>query len=70
VASDGVFETRRDRSSFFGIERALDVIRTFSDQPASEIVAQLYAAACEFAGTTELEDDVTAVILKVERAPK
>lgn len=70
MASDGVFETRRDRNSFFGIERAMEVIRTFSDQPASEIVAQLYTAACEFAGTTALEDDVTAVILKVKQAVK
>ncbi len=69
VASDGVFETRRDQSSFFGIERAMDVIRTFSDQPAREIVAQLYAATCDFANA-ELDDDVTAVIIKAERAPK
>jgi DNA-binding response OmpR family regulator len=68
VASDAVFETRRDHSSFFGIERAMDVIRTFSDQPAREIVAQLYAATCDFA-SAELDDDVTAVIIKAERAP-
>jgi len=70
VASDGVFEAQRERNSFFGVERALDVIRTFSDQPAREIVARMYAATCEFADTTELDDDVTAVIVKAERAPK
>ena len=70
VASDGVFETRREQNIFFGVERALDVVRTFRDQPARDIVARLYAATCEFADTTELDDDVTAVIVKAERATK
>jgi len=70
VASDGIFEARRDRDSFFGVQRAMDVIRNSRDQSAEKIVARLYAAACEFAGTTELEDDVTAIIIKAVHAPR
>lgn len=69
LASDGVFEARRERDNFFGIDRVMDVIRNCSDQPSHEIVTRLYAATCEFVGATELDDDVTAVIIKAERAP-
>lgn len=68
LASDGVFETRRERDNFFGTERAMETIRNSRDQPAKEIVTRLYAAVKEFAGTTDLEDDVTAVIIKAEQA--
>jgi len=70
LASDGVFETRRRPDEYFGIDQAMEVIRSCSDQSAEEIVASLYAAVCDFAGTNELDDDVTAVIIKAERAPK
>lgn len=68
VASDGVFETRRERDNFFGIDRAMDVIRDSHDQSAKEIVSRLYAATCDFAGATDLDDDVTAIIIKAESA--
>ena len=34
-------------------------------QSPQEIIARLHAAVCEFSGTSELRDDVTAVVLKV-----
>jgi serine phosphatase RsbU (regulator of sigma subunit) len=68
LASDGVFEARRPPREFFGVARALKVVRNAKDRPAQEIVAELYRAACDFAGGTQAEDDLTAVVVK--RRPK
>lgn len=68
LASDGVFETRRGERDFFGVERALDVVRSLRHLPAKEIVEGLHRAACEFAGSKRLDDDLTVVIVKRRRS--
>ncbi|MFV1965304.1 MAG: SpoIIE family protein phosphatase [Pirellulaceae bacterium] len=68
LASDGVFEARKTGNQFFGLERSLAVVRSVAHRPAKEIVAKLHRAACEFAGSTTLDDDLTAVVVK--RQPK
>jgi len=68
MSSDGVMETRNAESEFFGLDRTMDVIRACRDRPAEDIATCLYQAACEFAGSTELDDDVTAVIVKAVSA--
>ena len=64
LASDGVFETRRPDSEFFGTARALTTIRRLRELPAEEIVSGIYRAACDFAGSERLDDDLTVVIVK------
>jgi len=64
LASDGVFEARKSAHEFFGVERSLAVVRSVGHQPAHEIVAELHRAACEFAGSQTLDDDLTAVVVK------
>ena len=44
--------------------RMLDVVRQMRSRPAEEIVTSLHRAACEFAGTTSLDDDMTAIVIK------
>jgi hypothetical protein len=69
LASDGVFETRRSKKEFFGVERALEIVRSVADRPARDIVAELHRAACDFASAKTLEDDLTAVVVKRKPAP-
>lgn len=64
IASDGVFETRRADKEFFGLDRAVAVVHKYRSHPPAEIVDHLYRAACKFAGTSHLDDDLTAVIVK------
>jgi CheY-like chemotaxis protein len=64
LASDGVFETRREDGDFLGIKRAMDVVREAAQQPAREVVDEVYRAACEFAGSRRLDDDLTVVVVK------
>ncbi|MCA9118767.1 MAG: SpoIIE family protein phosphatase [Planctomycetaceae bacterium] len=64
IASDGVFETRRADKEFFGLDRAVAVINKYRSHSPAEVVERIYQAACEFAGTTQLDDDLTVVIVK------
>jgi serine phosphatase RsbU (regulator of sigma subunit) len=69
MASDGLFEARRNHDDFFGVERALQVVRDSAELSAAEIVKRLHDAACEFSGSSQLEDDVTVVIAKAVARP-
>ena len=64
IASDGVFETRRPDKEFFGLDRAVAVVNRYRSRPPAEIVDHLYQAACKFAGSSQLDDDLTVVIVK------
>ncbi len=63
--TDGIEETLGADGSFFGRERAVDVLRKSRHLPASEIVEGLYRAVSEFAASESERDDFTAVIMKV-----
>ena len=65
----GVAETAFPQGVAFGIARTLDVLRANRHRPAGEIVETLYRSAREFAQGTPQQDDITAVVLKVE-APR
>ena len=64
IASDGVFETRNANKEFFGLERAFEVINKYRSCSSADIVDRVYRAACDFAGTSQLDDDLTVVIIK------
>jgi serine phosphatase RsbU (regulator of sigma subunit) len=64
IASDGVFEARRPDKEFFGLDRAVAVINRNRSRSPADIVTHLYEAACKFAGSSKLEDDLTVVIIK------
>ena len=64
IASDGVFEARRPDREFFGVDRAMRIVREYSFCPAAEIVAHVHRHACEFAETSRLDDDLTVVVAK------
>ncbi len=65
LSSDGVFEARSPSGAYFGVERALNVIREHQHEDAATIVEKLHSAAVAFAGGAALDDDHTVVVLKV-----
>jgi serine phosphatase RsbU (regulator of sigma subunit) len=62
-------ETVGSDGSPFGLERTRQIFCEHQQRPASEIVEALYRAACDFAGTDRLSDDVTLAVLSVGPPP-
>jgi phosphoserine phosphatase RsbU/P len=69
LLTDGVIEAVGPDRALFGTERALDVVRARSGEPASRIVEALHRAVRDFAGKDEPADDVTSVVIKVGHGP-
>ncbi len=65
LLTDGIFEAVGPDQSYFGLERALDVVRAHRGEPAGRIVEVLHQAVRDFAKNDSLGDDVTSVIIKV-----
>jgi PAS domain S-box-containing protein len=63
--TDGILETASPDGIQFGTERTLAAFRENRDKPAAEIVEVLHRAACDYAGTSRLADDVTLAVIKV-----
>lgn len=63
--TDGIAETESPEGVLFGIKRTLEVVRANRHRTAREIVETLYRSARSFAQDTPQQDDITAVILKV-----
>ncbi|MFV1966626.1 MAG: SpoIIE family protein phosphatase [Pirellulaceae bacterium] len=67
LPTDGIEEARSPESELFGARRTLDVLRANRQKPASEIVHALYEAARDFTRGGAQHDDITAVVIKIER---
>jgi serine phosphatase RsbU (regulator of sigma subunit) len=65
LLTDGIIEATGPDQTAFGTERAIDVVRAHRCEPASQIVEALHKAVRDFAGTDDLIDDVTSVVIKV-----
>jgi serine phosphatase RsbU (regulator of sigma subunit)/putative methionine-R-sulfoxide reductase with GAF domain len=63
--SDGIVEAMSRDGKFFGLERTLDLVRGHQHKTPDEIVDKLFDAVSAFSEGT-IQDDLTAVILKVE----
>lgn len=64
LLTDGIEEAMGPDESFFGIERALNVVRQNHGKPARDILDALYRAVREFSRHAPQLDDVTAIIIK------
>ena len=62
--TDGVDEAMSPDNTIFGIERALEIVRTHRDKSARELVETLYAGVRQFSQNAPQQDDVTAVVIK------
>jgi len=68
LLTDGVLESVNAQGEDFGLERALDVVRTHQQEPAAAIVAALCEAARRHAGSGPQRDDITAIVARVDAA--
>jgi serine phosphatase RsbU (regulator of sigma subunit) len=64
--TDGVIEARSPDGELFGERRALELVSSQSAQPAREIVAALCRGVRSFAQGQPPQDDMTAIVLKVQ----
>ncbi len=65
--SDGITEAMNAEGEQFGVERILGFLRTHNDLPPGEFIPQLRAEIARFTGTDILADDMTCVVVKMER---
>jgi phosphoserine phosphatase RsbU/P len=65
LLTDGIIEAEGADRTPFGTERALDVVRAHSREPAAQIVEALHRAVRDFVGGADLVDDVTSLVIKV-----
>jgi phosphoserine phosphatase RsbU/P len=63
--SDGVYEARDAQRREFDAERLMKVIDEHRTQPARAIADAIFAAVQEFRGDAPVNDDMTAVVLKM-----
>jgi sigma-B regulation protein RsbU (phosphoserine phosphatase) len=66
LLTDGIVEANADDETFFGVERALEVVRANRDRSAREIVHTLYGTVRDFCRDRDQLDDMTAIVIKVE----
>ena len=69
LTTDGILEARSPEDALFGDERMLEVVRANRDRRASEIIQSLQQAVFDFTGLNKPQDDLTAVVIKVETSP-
>jgi len=66
LISDGISETFALDESEFGFTRTLNIVRQYQTASAREIVGHLYESVRDFAQNQPQQDDITAIICKVE----
>jgi PAS domain S-box-containing protein len=66
LLTDGILEARSPDGEAFGVQRALDVIRVYRADSARQIAVNLYHAVRAFTQETPQQDDITAVVVKVD----
>jgi sigma-B regulation protein RsbU (phosphoserine phosphatase) len=65
--TDGIIEAMAPDETEFGVERALDFIRTCLEKPAQEILESVYGTIQKFTEYQPQQDDVTSIICKLDR---
>jgi serine phosphatase RsbU (regulator of sigma subunit) len=66
MVTDGVLEACSTDDIPFGNDRLLRVVRANRGLPAKQIVSKLHEAVRDYCGATGIQDDLTALIIKVE----
>ncbi len=67
IGTDGIWETRNAQKQMFGKEPIFDIIRRKSEASAAEIMKAVISALNQFRGDAASEDDVTMMVIKIER---
>jgi PAS domain S-box-containing protein len=65
LLTDGIIEARSPEGTFFGAQRAFDIIRAYRGESAESLMANLYHAVRAFSHNLPQQDDISGVVLKV-----
>lgn len=65
LGTDGIWETRSSNKGLFGKERVRDIIRSSAHKSAQQILEDLLNSLTAFRLDHPVEDDITAVVIKV-----
>jgi serine phosphatase RsbU (regulator of sigma subunit) len=65
LLTDGITEAANPDGTLFGANRALNVLRSHLSSTAVEIVQELHQAVKDFMKQPVLQDDITAIVIKV-----
>ncbi len=69
LTTDGITEARSPDGILFGLQRAIDLVRIYQSGSAFDIVNNLLHAVRAFTQFSPQENDITAVIIKVNDVP-
>ncbi len=64
LITDGIYEFENENKELFGMDRVADVMRKVQDQPMTELMETLKAAAENFGGSAPQLDDITIVLIR------
>ncbi|MCA8989851.1 MAG: SpoIIE family protein phosphatase [Planctomycetaceae bacterium] len=64
--TDGIHEIQSTEGELFGLQRVTDLVSQVRHKSSNEIIDELFESALLFNGDAEPEDDMTAVVIKVE----
>jgi sigma-B regulation protein RsbU (phosphoserine phosphatase) len=64
LITDGLFEARSPEGEFFGMERALQVVRESIDAPVDHILQSIRNAVGRFRRSSSLDDDLTLILAR------
>ena len=67
IGTDGIWETHNQQGDMFGKDTLRKIIRMHANEPAKGIILAVVDAIEDFRSSREQEDDVTLVVIKVER---
>lgn len=67
VFTDGLWEARNEKGQMLGKDPVKDVIRKHSLESSKVIKDAVIAAGREFIGSTSLEDDLTIIVVKLDK---
>jgi sigma-B regulation protein RsbU (phosphoserine phosphatase) len=67
IGTDGIWEMPNESGEIFGKDRLKEIIQTNASLTAKEIIAAIYDALNKYRGTKQPEDDITMVVIKVQR---
>ena len=68
MVTDGILEARNAAGTLFGLEGVAAVVRANRERSAQELLDELFSAMVRHRGKHALDDDATAVIVKMQRS--
>ena len=67
IGTDGIWEMHNEAGEMFGKDRVKEIIQNNISVSAKEIIAAITDALNKFRDSKQPEDDITMVVIKVQR---